>query len=142
MPLVIHTRDAWQDTLKILREQWQPTGLPCLMHCFTGSEQQAEECLRLGFSLAFGGVTTFPKSQAVRDAAKATPLERMLIETDAPYLAPAPHRGKRNEPAYVTHTAAALAEACGASIEQIAQATTSNFERMFLSRASASHPLN
>ena len=131
MPVVIHTRDAWQDTLQILREQWAPVGLPCLMHCFTGDSAQAEECLSLGFSLAFGGVTTFPKSQAIRDASAMTPLDRMLIETDAPYLAPVPFRGKRNEPAYVTHTAQVLSDARGISLDQIARATTSNFERMF-----------
>ena len=131
MPVVIHTRDAWQDTLQILREQWVPAGLPCLMHCFTGDSAQAEQCLSLGFSLAFGGVTTFPKSQPIRDASAMTPLDRMLIETDAPYLAPVPFRGKRNEPAHVTHTAQVLADTRGISLDQIAQATTSNFERMF-----------
>lgn len=142
MPIIIHTRDAWHDTLRVLREEWQPTGLPCLMHCFTGNEQQAQECLALGFSLAFGGVATFPKSEAIRQAAKSAPLERILIETDAPYLAPAPHRGKRNEPAYLVRTAETLARTLGLSIQELAEATTANFERMFLSRVATAHPLH
>jgi TatD DNase family protein len=132
MPVVIHTRDAWEDTLGILREQWAPTKLPCVMHCFTGDTRQAEECLELGFYLAFGGVTTFPKAGAVREAARITPGNRLLIETDAPYLAPIPHRGKRNEPAFVTNTAAVIADVRGESRESIAEQTTSNFQRIFL----------
>ncbi len=131
MPIVIHTRDAWDDTLMILRQQWASTKLPCVMHCFTGDTRQAEECLQLGFYLAFGGVTTFPKSGPIRDAARITPVDRLLLETDAPYLAPVPHRGKRNEPAFLTHTAATIATVRGESREQIAKETTANFERIF-----------
>jgi TatD DNase family protein len=131
VPIVIHTRDAWETTLHILREHWAPTGLPCVMHCFTGDAAQARECLDLGFYLAFGGVTTFPKSASVREAARLTPGSRLLIETDAPYLAPVPHRGKRNEPAFVAHTARALAEIRGVALEELARETTGNFERLF-----------
>ena len=131
MPVIIHTRDAWEDTLAILREQWAPTKLPCVIHCFTGNVRQAEECLQLGFYLAFGGVTTFPKSGAIWEAARITPADRLLLETDAPYLAPVPHRGKRNEPAFVAHTAALMASIRHESPEQIAKETTANFQRIF-----------
>ncbi|HLH04745.1 MAG TPA: TatD family hydrolase [Bryobacteraceae bacterium] len=131
MPVVIHTRDAWEDTLAILRREWAPNGLPCVMHCFTGDAAQARECIELGFHLAFGGVTTFPKSAAIREAARITPLDKLLLETDAPYLAPVPYRGKRNEPAYVAHTARVIAELRGIAVEELAAATTGNFERLF-----------
>ena len=132
MPVVIHTRDAWSDTLTMLRKHWAGTNLPCVMHCFTGDVEQASECLALGFYLAFGGVTTFPKAAAVREAARLTPADRLLLETDSPYLAPVPHRGKRNEPAFVTHTASLISELHGVSIEELAEQTTRNFERLFL----------
>jgi len=128
--VVIHTRDAWEDTLDVLRQHWQPTDLPCIMHCFTGDSTQAKECLELGCYLAFGGITTFPKSSALREAASVPPLDRLLLETDAPYLAPAPKRGKRNEPAFVAHTAKVLAEARGITTEELALRTTENFERI------------
>ena len=131
MPVVIHTRDAWEDTLIILREQWAPTKLPCVMHCFTGDTRQAEECLQLGFYLAFGGVITFPKSEPIREAARITPADRLLLETDAPYLAPVPYRGKRNEPAFVTHTAALMASIRNELLEQVAKETTANFQQIF-----------
>jgi TatD DNase family protein len=132
MPVVIHTRDAWSDTLEILRSEWASTGLPCVMHCFTGDDWQARECLDLGFYLAFGGVTTFPKSVSVREAARITPLDQLLLETDAPYLAPVPRRGKRNEPAFVAYTAKGVADLRGISIDELAEATTKNFERVFV----------
>ena len=97
-PIIIHTRDAWADTMELLRKHWAPTGLACVMHCFTGSAEQARECIELGFYLGFGGVTTFPKAAEVREAARITPADRLLLETDSPYLAPVPYRGKRNEP--------------------------------------------
>ncbi len=131
MPIVIHTRDAWTDTIDVLRTRWAPNGLPCVMHCFTGDKKQARECLDLGFYLAFGGVATFPKSVAVREAARITPIERMLLETDAPYLAPAPHRGKRNEPAFVARTAEVIAELRGLPVEELAEKTTENFQGLF-----------
>jgi TatD DNase family protein len=130
-PIVIHTRDAWEDTMSVLRNHWAPTHLPCVMHCFTGDERQARECIALDFYLAFGGVTTFPKADEIRDAARLVPSDRLLLETDAPYLAPVPFRGKRNEPAYVAHTAALLAEVRGITAEQLASETTANFKRVF-----------
>jgi TatD DNase family protein len=128
-PVVIHTREAWEDTLAVLRSRWQGGGI---MHCFTGDEQQAREALDLGFHLAFGGVLTFPKADAVRQAARITPGDRLLVETDCPYLAPVPRRGKRNEPAFLVETVRRLAEVRSASIEEIAQQTTANFERLCL----------
>jgi TatD DNase family protein len=131
MPIIIHTRDAWADTLEVLREHWAPRGIAGIMHCFTGNAAQARECLDMGFYLAFGGVATFPKAAEVRAVARTTPAERLLLETDAPYLAPIPFRGKRNEPAYVAHTARVLAEARGEDVAGLAASTTANFERLF-----------
>jgi TatD DNase family protein len=131
MPVIIHTRDAWADTLDILRTHWAPKGIPGIMHCFTGDSAQARECLDMGFYLAFGGVSTFPKASEVREAARVTPSGKLLLETDAPYLAPIPYRGKRNEPAYVAYTARALAQARGEDVEQLAAVTTANFARLF-----------
>jgi len=126
-PIVIHTREAWDDTLAILRAHWHGGGI---MHCFTGDETQARQSLDLGFHLSFGGVLTFPKADAVRQAALIAPEDRLLIETDCPYLAPVPHRGKRNEPAFVVETARRLADVRGAPLEAIAEATTRNFEQL------------
>lgn len=131
MPIVVHTRDAWSDTLDVLKAHWAGNGLPCLMHCFTGSVDQARECLDLGFHLAFGGVTTFPKAAEIRETVKFTPVDRMLLETDAPYLAPVPFRGKRNEPAYVAHTAQVVADLQGVSVDEIGDKTTRNFAQIF-----------
>lgn len=129
LPIVIHTRDAWRDTLDVLRVHWK--GKPCVVHCFTGNAEQARECLDLGFHLALGGVATFPKSAELREAARIIPADRLLLETDAPYLAPAPKRGKRNEPAFVQYTAQAVADARGIPVEELAAQTTANFERLF-----------
>ena len=131
-PVVIHTRDAWRDTMEILRTHWAPTGLPCVMHCFTGDAAQAKTCLDLGFYLSFGGVTTFPKAAEVQEAARSAPSDRILIETDSPYLAPVPERGRRNEPSFVVYTARKLAEIRGAPLAQVAAETTANFERIFV----------
>ncbi|HTP86229.1 MAG TPA: TatD family hydrolase, partial [Bryobacteraceae bacterium] len=131
-PIVIHTREAWADTLTILREHWAPHGLAGIMHCFTGDTRQAEESLALGFHLAFGGVVTFPRATELHEAARRVPLDRMLLETDAPYLAPVPMRGKRNEPAFLAHTARRLAELRGVAVEEIARATTENFHQVML----------
>jgi len=131
-PIVIHTREAWSDTIALL----SGTGLPAcraprgIMHCFTGDEQQAREALDLGFHLGFGGVLTFPKADALRQAARITPDDRLLVETDCPYLAPVPHRGKRNEPAFVVETVRRLADLRGRTPEEIAALTTHNFERL------------
>lgn len=131
LPVVIHTRNAWADTIAVLQAHWVATGLPCLMHCFTGNAEQARECLDLGFYLAFGGVTTFPKAAEIREAARIAPLDRVLLETDSPYLAPVPYRGKRNEPAFVAHVAKTIAEVRNMDPEELAAATTGNFEHLF-----------
>jgi TatD DNase family protein len=134
LPVVIHTREAWEDTLSILRTAARSAGImPGIMHCFTGDAAQSRQALDLGFHLAFGGVLTFPKAEAVREAARITPADRLLIETDCPYLAPIPMRGKRNEPAFLVETARRLAEARGVPLEEIAAQTTVNFERLCLS---------
>ena len=128
-PIVIHTREAWDDTLALIREHGRPFG--GIMHCFTSGPAEAREALELGFHLSFGGIITFPKADAVREAAALTPDDRLLVETDAPYLAPVPHRGKRNEPAFIVETVRRLAEARAATPEHIAALTTRNFERLF-----------
>jgi TatD DNase family protein len=130
-PIVIHTRDAWPDTIALLREHWAPTCLPCIMHCFTGGPEQAREALALGFTISFAGVVTYPKAKDIQEAAKIIPPDRLLVETDAPYLAPVPHRGRRNEPAYVAHTARFLAELRGEDPAELEAATTANFYRLF-----------
>jgi TatD DNase family protein len=131
LPIVIHTREAWDDTIALLRQHWQGDGI---MHCFTGDEQQAREALDLGFHLSFGGVLTFPKAETVRQAARITPDDRLLVETDCPYLAPVPHRGKRNEPAFVVEAVKRLAELRGRTPGEIAELTTLNFEQLCLRR--------
>ncbi len=128
-PIVIHTREAWDDTLALIREHGLPFG--GIMHCFTGGTAEADQALELGFHLSFGGILTFPKADDVRQAAARTPEDRLLIETDSPYLAPVPHRGKRNEPAFLAETALRLAELRGAAPADIARATTRNFDRLF-----------
>lgn len=130
LPIVIHTREAWDDTFSLLETHWKPHGLPGIMHCFSGGPSEAQRSLDLGFCLAFGGVVTYPKSVAVQEAAKMVPADRLLVETDAPYLAPVPKRGKRNEPAFVVHTAAKLAALRGVSLEDIESITTANFWRI------------
>jgi len=126
-PIVIHTREAWTDTMQVLREHYTGAGI---FHCFTGGPAEAQEGLDFGFHLSFGGVLTFPKAETVREAARLTPLDRLLVETDAPYLAPVPHRGKRNEPAFLVETARKLAEVRGIPAEELADVTTRNFERL------------
>lgn len=126
-PIVIHVRDAWDDTISLLREHWAPAGLPCVMHCFTGGVKEAGQAIDLGFYLSFAGVITYPRATAVREAAAIVPSDRLLVETDSPYLAPVPHRGKRNEPAYVSHTANTLAEVRGEEPARLALAIMANF---------------
>jgi TatD DNase family protein len=123
--------DAWADTLALLEEHWKPTGLGGVMHCFSGSVEEAKRSLDLGFLLSFAGNLTYPKAQNIRDAAIFAPLDSILVETDAPFLAPIPNRGQRNEPAWVAHTAARLAAERGTTPEAIAEATTANFRRFF-----------
>ena len=131
-PIVIHTREAWADTVALLREHWAPGGIGGIMHCFSGGPSEAQEALELGFYLSFGGIVTFPKAAEIREAARLAPAERILVETDAPYLAPVPKRGKRNEPAFIVETARKLAEIRGETEASIATATSANFRRLCL----------
>ena len=137
LPIIIHCRpsdnsdNAWEDLLRLLRENWQASGLGGVMHCFTGSVEQARASLDLGFVISFAGNVTYPKAQNIRDAASMVPLERMFIETDSPYLAPVPHRGKRNEPAFVVEVARQIAELRGMAPEELGRVTTENFYRFF-----------
>ncbi len=133
LPIVIHTREAWARTTALLAEHWK--GGSGIMHCFTGGPAEARTALDLGFHISFGGVLTFPKAGEIRDAAREVPDDFLLVETDAPYLAPVPHRGKRNEPAFLTATLRQLAEMRGSDPEKIADLTTRNFERLFRPRA-------
>ena len=130
LPLVVHTRSASQDTLDVLRSEGGGE-VKGVFHCFTETQAVADVALELGFHISFSGILTFKNAEALRDVARRVPLERCLIETDSPYLAPAPHRGKTNQPAYVRHVAAQLAQLKDCSLQQVAQATTSNFERLF-----------
>ncbi|HYM09381.1 MAG TPA: TatD family hydrolase [Bryobacterales bacterium] len=127
-PIVIHTREAWSDTLDLLRAHFRGPGI---LHCFTGDYEQAVAGLDLGLHISLAGILTFPKAGVLREAAAKLPLDRILIETDAPYLAPVPHRGKRNEPALVVETARALAQVRGIAMEEAAEATAANFLRLF-----------
>ena len=131
-PIVIHTREAWDDTLALIEQHWAPHGIGGIMHCFSGGPEEARRAIDLGFYLSFGGIVTFPKALNVHESAKSAPRDRILIETDAPYLAPVPKRGKRNEPALMVHTARKLAELRGESYEDICAATTENFRRLLL----------
>ena len=130
-PIVIHTREAWDDTFALVEQYWKPTSLPGIMHCFSGSPVEAQRCLELGFYLSFGGIVTFPKSLDIQASAKMTPADRLLVETDAPFLAPVPNRGKRNEPAFVVETVKRLAMLRESDPETIAAKTVSNFDRLF-----------
>lgn len=132
LPLIVHTRDADEDTIAILREEHETGGaFPGVIHCFSSSKWLGEEAVKLGLYISISGILTFKKADALRDAVKELPLERLLVETDAPYLAPVPKRGKQNEPAFVVHTAAALAALKGVSAERVAEATTRNFKQLF-----------
>ena len=136
-PILIHCRpkgdstDAWEHLFGILETHWRPTGLGGIMHCFGGGWEQARRSLELGFLVSFAGNLTYPKAQALREVAARLPLDGVLVETDAPWLAPAAQRGKRNEPAWVAQTASVLAGLLGVEEEEIAAATTKNFNRLF-----------
>ena len=137
LPIVIHCRpsegrdDAWDDCLRLIGEHWAANGIGGILHCFTGKWAQARRALDMGFMISFAGNLTFPKAQQIRDAALEVPFDRMLIETDCPYLAPVPHRGKRNEPAFVKETAARLGELRNSSMEEIGEQTSRNFYKFF-----------
>ena len=131
LPLVIHTRDADDDMAAILAQEMEEGRFRALLHCFTGSRELAETALGLGLFVSFSGVVTFKKSEGLRAIARDAPLDRILVETDAPYLAPSPHRGRRNEPAFVVDTARVVAEARGLDLEELAHATRANTHDVF-----------
>ncbi len=134
LPAIIHTREAEEDTIGILREAWFENGgaeIGGIIHCFTSSQALADAAVEMGFHISFSGVLTFKTAEELRDVARSVPLERLLIETDCPFLAPIPYRGKRNEPAFVVETAKKLAELKQTSVEEIARVTSGNFRRLF-----------
>ncbi len=147
LPIIIHCRpsdkseNAWDDCLSLITEHWRSSGLGGILHCFTGSVAHARRALDLGFMISFAGNITFPKAQAIREAAQMVPLDRTLIETDSPYLAPVPHRGQRNEPAFVTEVARQIGELRGLPAEEIGAQTTRNFYKFFgLAPGTANRP--
>ena len=131
VPLVIHTRDADEDTARILREERADGPFAFLLHCFSSGRALAEEAVASGGFISLSGMLTFPKSNELREIARDLPADRLLVETDAPFLAPAPYRGRRNEPSYVAYTAARLAELRGVALDALAEQTTANFHRLF-----------
>lgn len=137
LPIIIHNRpsdnseNAWEDLLRLIREHWSSSGLGGVLHCFTGSVENAQAVLDAGFVVSFAGMVTYPKAQNIRDAALIVPLDRMFIETDSPYLAPVPHRGRRNEPAYVVEVARTIAELRRVSPEELGLQTSQNFYNFF-----------
>jgi TatD DNase family protein len=137
LPIIIHCRpsdtsdNAWDDCLRLIGEHWKSSGLGGILHCFTGTVDHARRGLDLGFTISFAGNITFPKAQNIRDAAQMVPLDRMLIETDSPYLAPIPHRGQRNEPTYVKEVAAQIGQLRGLSADEVGLQTARNFLHFF-----------
>ena len=131
LPVIVHTREAEKETVEVLRDEWHGSDLPGIMHCFSGTAWLAKQCLELGFLISFSGIITFKKAGDLRAVALEVPLDRLLIETDCPYLTPVPHRGKRNEPAFVTQVATCLAELRGTTVEEMGTVTTHNFLRIF-----------
>jgi len=131
LPLIVHTRNADADTVRILREEAAQGPLTGLIHCFSSTREVSENALDLGFYISLSGIVTFKPAEALREIVRELPLDRILLETDAPYLAPVPKRGKRNEPAFVVHTAAAVAAVKGVTVDELAEITTGNFFRLF-----------
>jgi TatD DNase family protein len=131
LPVIIHTREAEEETLDILRSEWASAGLPGIMHCFSGSWQLASQAMEMGFSISFSGIVTFKKALDLKEIARKVPLDRILIETDCPFLSPVPFRGKRNEPAYVVEVARCIADLRGIDLPNLALVTTNNFMRLF-----------
>ncbi len=131
LPLIIHARDADEDMARILSDEYRSGDYTCVMHCFSSTSDLAKAALDLGFYLSMSGIAAFPRSQELRDIFAAAPVDRILVETDAPYLAPPPHRGKRNEPAFVAHTARVGAETFGMDYLDFAAQTQANFDRLF-----------
>lgn len=139
LPLVIHARSADEDMIAILREESGKGAFPFILHCFSSGAELARVGVELGGYISFSGILTFKNSPEIRDIARNVPRDRLLVETDAPYLAPMPHRGKRNEPSFVTHTAAVLAETIGVSVEEIGTLTTDNVFRLFTKMPRPAH---
>lgn len=137
LPLIIHSRDADADMAAILTREHAAGAFSCVMHCYTSGAELARTALDLGFYLSMSGIAAFPRSTAIRDILAAAPRDRLLVETDAPFLAPPPHRGKRNEPAYVAHTARVGAEMFGMTLAEFAALTSANFDRLFTKARSA-----
>ena len=135
LPLIVHTRDAEDDTYAILAEEMGKGRFPALIHCFTAGQDFADKVLALGLSISISGIVTFKNARALQDVARTVPLERLLIETDSPFLAPVPHRGRTCEPAFVADTARFLAELRGEPLETLAEATTANFHALFTKAA-------
>jgi TatD DNase family protein len=131
LPLVVHTRDADDDTADILEDEYAKGPFPGVIHCYSTGRELAERALAIGLYISLSGILTFKKAEALRETAAILPMDRLLVETDAPYLAPVPRRGKRNEPSYVAHTAAALAELRGVPVNEIETVTTDNFFNLF-----------
>jgi TatD DNase family protein len=131
LPVIIHTREAEAETIEILSSEWSGAGIPGIMHCFSGSLGLAQQAIELGFLISFSGIVTFKKANDLRTIAAQVPLEQLLIETDCPFLAPVPFRGKRNEPAFVVEVARCLAELRGLRVDEIARLTAGNFARVF-----------
>ena len=131
LPLIVHTRDADEDTVEILQNEMKQGAFPGLIHCFSTSQWLAEACVDMGFYISLSGILTFKKSEALREAASSLPIERLLVETDAPYLAPTPHRGKRNEPSFTQYTNRLLAELKNIGEKESARITTDNFFTLF-----------
>ena len=146
LPIIIHCRpsdkseNAWDDCLALIQEHWSASALGGILHCFTGSVDHARRALDMGFMISFAGNITFPKAQPIRDAALMVPLDCMLIETDSPYLAPIPHRGQRNEPAFVKEVARQIGELRGVPTEEVGSSTTQNFYKFFGLVPDASNP--
>lgn len=140
VPIIIHAREAWDDTFQMLEKSWAPGGLPGIMHCFSGGPEEAGRALAMGFLISFAGIVTYPRALNVQAACRLVPDDRLLIETDAPYLAPAPKRGKRNEPALVVETLKKVAELRGQDPATVARLTTSNFERLCARPAASGLP--
>jgi TatD DNase family protein len=144
-PIIIHCRpsdnstNAWDDTLEMIESEWAPKGLGGILHCFTGEWDHAKRAMDCGFLISFAGNITFPKAQPIREVAVQVPLDRMLVETDAPFLAPVPNRGKRNEPAWVAEVAEKLAEIRNVPVDEIASRTTENFHRFFSTTDGVAH---
>lgn len=137
LPLIVHTRDADTDTIRIMEEEHGKGAFPGLIHCFSASRELAERMVAIGLYISFSGIVTFKKADELREVAKILPEDRILVETDSPYLAPVPRRGKRNEPAFTAFTAAKIAEERGVTPAEIARVTTANFKRLFAKAGAA-----